>query len=761
LIDGTAWNANVAAPGVILRLLPNGNPDPTFGENGFAFAEIPGKLSPPGLSGTATGTSFGAVLQDASGNIVAVGAAGIDTATATAVAVRLHADGTPDTSFFGGQAIVYLSPIGDSFDGVAMDEQGRLISWDYARAGDLLVITRFRVPERKDLVTLDANGLLTIRGTAAGDSVTVTRDFDQIVVSLDGITYSFASSAVLRISADLSGGNDSISLPLGLDATIAGGLGKDTLRVDGTPGADTISLTPSSIALSSVMLQYSAFETLLLDSGAGDDVLSYADTSSTAPAASLHLGEGNDRVIISGGKPTATQYVWGDAGDDLIQVNVPTVTTQWTKVSFDGGSGSDEFQLNGTEAADTLALRDGVYFGVGNGSWLAESFAVDLRGGNDTISVENTKQGQLLSVNTGAGDDTINLGSPTTPENLTGAATIDGGDGSDVLNWNASGETHGWYYDLTPTSLTRTFLGLFTHRGMESVKLIAGSGPDEVRVVPGATTAFAVVAGGPGIGVQPADSLLYLPNGATNVQRSMTGADAGSYTSGNRMPVTFNQVEELPAIDVTPPAVISGTFEISPGPQLRLSFSERVSATLAAEDVSIRNLATGQTFHPQFVDYDLLTDVAVFRLPLMPDGDYRANIEAGGVADASGNALSASFVLDFFLLAGDANRDRRVDFADLVILAQNYNRGGKTFGEGNFDFDPAGNVDFNDLVVLAQNYNVSLPAPASTTALAELASVAPNLNVEKQRRAARFSRTPIPANKPRSSPLQRRFNRMG
>src|SRR5207248_1484799 len=69
-------------------------------------------------------------------------------------------------------------------------------------------------------------------------------------------------------------------------------------------------------------------------------------------------------------------------------------------------------------------------------------------------------------------------------------------------------------------------------------------------------------------------------------------------------------------------------------------------------------------------------------------------------------------VADFFVLAGDANHDRAVDFNDLVKLAQNYNTtGGKTYADADFTGD--GNVDFNDLVILAQRYNTSLPAPAA------------------------------------------------
>jgi hypothetical protein len=95
---------------------------------------------------------------------------------------------------------------------------------------------------------------------------------------------------------------------------------------------------------------------------------------------------------------------------------------------------------------------------------------------------------------------------------------------------------------------------------------------------------------------------------------------------------------------------------------------------------------------------------------------------AGGVSDAAGN-LSAAATFDFFVLAADANRDRSVNFDDLVILAQNYGGTGKTFSTGDFNDD--GSVGFDDLVMLAQRYGTTLPSTATATAPAgesELAS---------------------------------------
>ena len=57
------------------------------------------------------------------------------------------------------------------------------------------------------------------------------------------------------------------------------------------------------------------------------------------------------------------------------------------------------------------------------------------------------------------------------------------------------------------------------------------------------------------------------------------------------------------------------------------------------------------------------------------------------------------------LMAGDANADGKVDFADLVTVAQNYGSGSQDWEHGDFNGD--GDVGFADLVSIAQNYGAS------------------------------------------------------
>jgi len=80
-------------------------------------------------------------------------------------------------------------------------------------------------------------------------------------------------------------------------------------------------------------------------------------------------------------------------------------------------------------------------------------------------------------------------------------------------------------------------------------------------------------------------------------------------------------------------------------------------------------------------------------------------------ADGVVAGLAANSIEMKLARPGDANLDGKVDFADLVILAQNYGKTGMNWDQGDFNYD--GTVNFADLVILAQNYGQSfVPAAA-------------------------------------------------
>ena len=220
----------------------------------------------------------------------------------------------------------------------------------------------------------------------------------------------------------------------------------------------------------------------------------------------------------------------------------------------------------------------------------------------------------------------------------------------------------------------------------------------------------------------------------------------------------LDQIEVTPATDTTAPAVTGSSFRYAASPlALTFTFNDDVGATLSPSDLSVVRLPTYETVTPAGYTYDPATRTATFTLAApLADGDYRATLYRGGVTDRWGNPLAADGLTDFFTLAGDANHDRAVNFADLLTLAKNYNATGKTFAEGDFNYD--GVVNFNDLLILAQAYNQTLPpAPTAAPAAVTLESVTSSV-LRDDAAAPTFSTTRVPARsvaRPKSPPRPR------
>jgi hypothetical protein len=210
-------------------------------------------------------------------------------------------------------------------------------------------------------------------------------------------------------------------------------------------------------------------------------------------------------------------------------------------------------------------------------------------------------------------------------------------------------------------------------------------------------------------------------------------------------------------VDATPPQIGGSTFNYHLAQQsIVLYFREAIQAVNVG-DLTLVNLTSGQTIDPAAISvvYDPGAKTETIAFPgfangHLPNGDYRLTLAAGGAKDLAGNELDGNsdgtagddFTFKFYQLAGDATRDRAVDFNDLVKLAQNYNTTGKVWPDGDFNGD--GNVDFNDLVILAQNYNTALPVAGVGGLVTIAAAPMPPL-------ASVFSTTPVKKAKPARS----------
>jgi len=162
-------------------------------------------------------------------------------------------------------------------------------------------------------------------------------------------------------------------------------------------------------------------------------------------------------------------------------------------------------------------------------------------------------------------------------------------------------------------------------------------------------------------------------------------------------------------IDTTGPAVTTKQFFFEVGHSVQYIFGEEVAPTLVNGDLVLENVSLG-TIITTSMSYAGTT--ATFTFPsfaagLLRDANYRATIASPNVTDVAGNPPTGDEVLDFFVLAGDASRDRAVNLDDFTPLANNFGRVGRVFSQGDFDY--SGAVDLEDFNILAIQFGNSLP----------------------------------------------------
>jgi hypothetical protein len=189
---------------------------------------------------------------------------------------------------------------------------------------------------------------------------------------------------------------------------------------------------------------------------------------------------------------------------------------------------------------------------------------------------------------------------------------------------------------------------------------------------------------------------------------------------------TMAQLQSTYAIPRT--AVTSSGFIFNSGPAtkqtLQFNFNLNVSTSLSNSDLTLVNTTTGQTIPSSnvAVTYDQTLQRASFTFPnytygALPDGIYAATLSGSGISDIAGTTMASNYSQNFLVLAGDANRDKKVDLTDFTILASNFNQSGKTFSQGDFSYN--GIVDLTDFTILASKFNQSLAtqgAPGTTVA---------------------------------------------
>jgi len=264
------------------RLLPNGQPDPSFGINGTASV-------PAGY-----GTGFSAKIQP-DGKIVVVGVYRVHPSTGEFAVWRYNPDGTPDTLF--GSAGVILTNFRNTSDtaaSVTLQTDGKLVVVGSAGDGDSLgssvAVARFAVNGSLD-PTFGNGGKVLTNLTATHDEAT------GVVVQPDGnivVAGSGGNQTSLHVVRYMENGSLDPAFGFGGIATIGDAIG-DAVVIQGN--GRIIVAGGSLIGLNKVFSLFGFNQSGNLDSTFGEDGL--------ARGFETGYGSANDLILQPDGKIVA------------------------------------------------------------------------------------------------------------------------------------------------------------------------------------------------------------------------------------------------------------------------------------------------------------------------------------------------------------------------------------------------------------------------------------------------------------------------
>jgi streptogramin lyase len=610
-------------------------------------------------------------------------------------------------------------------------------------------------------VVLDANGQATFSASLGAGNHTLTGfyfgNFPGAVsapvtvnVNAPGITATRSPNGVLSITGDA----------------------QDNTIVVSRNAAGTILVNNGAVLIQGGPATVANTNSIVISSGLGNDNLSMDETNGPLPKATMSGDDGDDTVSagsgndsLSGGSGNDT--LSGAKGDDTLVGNAGNDTFQWNPgdgndfidgVLNDGGSGADRVVVNGSNLAEKFVVSaegnagkitrdiDNVTLDLAD----IENVDVNPLGGADTITVNDLTgtgvtqmnvglagstngtagdgQADTVIVNGTGGNDAIPILNPNP-----GVVDVQGGAGIGALPYavlitNTEGASDSLVLNGLGGNDTIDGSNLLGTNGSPVIKLSlnGGDGNDTLTGSPGNTTVDG------GTGTDTINSL----QGTVTVLPS-TGDDTVNVNVDRNgvANVVFDQTQRI------------GQLNISDGGVATLSSSSASAKALTITGLGITG--TGKldlTGNALILDYAANTPSLISAVRLLVAGAYHngawdhpgitsslanASTFALGFAEARDVAPNGTFlnqptdnsaVVIRFTLYGDTDLDGRVNFNDLVHLAQNYNTtvAANTHGtwfSGDFTYDDQ--VTFNDLVKLAQNNNTTLPAPTAAPLLTE------------------------------------------
>jgi hypothetical protein len=356
-------------------------------------------------------------------------------------------------------------------------------------------VTTLNSGDGADTVVLVGNAGTTNINTQGGDDTIQVR-------STTGVTTINTGSGTNTVNVGSLAGAVGGVVDQIQGALIVVGSGTDTLNVDdtgsvaGKAGVLT-SGTLTGLGMVAAGITYSGLAVLNLNLGSGNDTLTI---NSTSTATTTVAGNGGNDIFNIRGITGGTTIDTG-AGSNVINVGSlqpasgGVVSALVGRLTVVGAGASDTLNVDdtGDAGAATVTMTGSTITGLGMGSGIdytgVETLNVFLGAFNDTVNLQGNTVTTVTTINTGAGVNTINIGStagtgtPGTLDQLQGSIFLVGS-GADKLNVDDSGSSVAETATLRTNSLT--FLvpaSMVTFSGIANLYISLSQGDDLLAIV--------------------------------------------------------------------------------------------------------------------------------------------------------------------------------------------------------------------------------------------------------------------------------------
>lgn len=620
---------------------------------------------------------------------------------------------------------------------------------------DTLTVDDSLSPTANTAVTFD-NPIDTYVSAVAAPGTEIRSDASSTASAVENVTYTgtpladvvnvAGTNALVTLSVNGANGNDTVTVGNDIDSTVFG-----AISLDGGPGADRLTFDDSA---DSFIDTYSfgatgSVGTFRKDSGKA--AISYTGFGGVTLQAGLGGRVANNQTFRVTALPDVIGVtIFAGTGDDQLYVGDGVANLDLLKgaLTFNGEGGVDDIIYNdkvGTDAA-TYELGASTFTNTGTGTLAftgCESFALIGNDAANDIRTTTLPDSLTVTLNGGAGNDTLRVGSGDFDANILGGVSIVGGAGSDTLIIDDSRDDLGndsytintaTVADVLSGQFRKTILSsIFWSRAVadrvEAINLLCSPNNDSITVsaiTPG--IALSIDAGDGDDSIKIASTTDSTTSAATAVTViSGTGRDTldvNSDGSGADAIVALpSAVEDLADLKVRAGGrvnitggtnavlAVRGVMTIGGIVDLANATLITSNANLTAASAAVRAGYAGGLWNGAGSTAAIISSAAA----ASPIADVLATVVADDLAlpILSGIPTASGDVIVRYTLRADANLDRVVDFTDLTALALHYGATGQGWAQGNFSFDVDGTVDFSDLVLLAQNCNQTLLPPAA------------------------------------------------